>query len=310
MKTKIISILYLFIVSFSFSQSKNLDYLEQEKNKTIKIIEVLSDSLIVLNRYKEKLEEKINDYYQDELDNAVISDSTIVITLKKGAKLLREPEPISDPIMTIENDIIVSVVDYSKYYFEVCVGSICGFVSEVWVKGDATLDSYVRIKNEEINQEFIKRKNDVQLEIEREERIIQKKENEEKKKILSIVDIRVPPPNSADGVSFVIDWRYSNYSKIIKYIYFTVVPYNDVGDIVYSSISGQSTFIGEVTGPVKARDWINHSMWENAWYNNTITCVRLIKVRIQYIDGSSYTYANELPKILHYNFSNKCKYKG
>ncbi len=55
--------------------------------------------------------------------------------------------------------------------------------------------------------------------------------------------------NTADGVSPFIYWR-NDSGKTIKYINFTAIPYNAVGDIVYSEIGGKSTAILSVTGPI------------------------------------------------------------
>ncbi len=54
--------------------------------------------------------------------------------------------------------------------------------------------------------------------------------------------------NSVGGVEPIIRWR-NDSGKTIKYIYFTVVPYNAVGDIVSCRISGDSTEYLQVTGP-------------------------------------------------------------
>jgi len=120
-----------------------------------------------------------------------------------------------------------------------------------------------------------------------------------------IRDLRVYSPNSADGVDFSISYGYFDNTKNIKYIYFTVVPYNAVGDIQTCQITGKSTAIGKVTGPISSEEYLS-VRWETMWYNSTITCVKLIKVEVQYMDGTFYIYVNELPKILDKYFSNKC----
>jgi len=112
--------------------------------------------------------------------------------------------------------------------------------------------------------------------------------------------------NSASGVNFKIELIYIDKSKTIKYIYFTVLPYNAVGDIVTCNIDEHSTFTGKVTGPIDAEENIKYYEWENAWYNNTVQCIKITKVKIIYLDGSSYTYVNELPKILNHKYINKC----
>jgi hypothetical protein len=112
--------------------------------------------------------------------------------------------------------------------------------------------------------------------------------------------------NSANGVNFQVECLYVDKTKKIKYLYITVEPYNNVGDIQSCKVNNQIYFTGKVTGPIESEDNIKFYEWENAWYNQTITCIKIIKVQIEYLDGSSYTYINELPKILNPEFSNRC----
>ncbi len=113
---------------------------------------------------------------------------------------------------------------------------------------------------------------------------------------------------SADGVDFSIDIQYLKKDKTIKYLYFTVIPYNAVGDKVTSSINGTSEFTGKVTGPINALYEDYNWYWEAAWYNNTLECIKLIKLRVEYTDGSTYTYVNEIGKILG-DYKNDCSFK-
>ena len=117
---------------------------------------------------------------------------------------------------------------------------------------------------------------------------------------MSVVDI-----DNADGVSFAIQLQYLKKAKTIKYLYITVVPYNAVGDPVTCNIRDHSTFTGKVTGPIKASASNRSYEWGQAWYNNTIRCIKLTKVKVEYMDGTSYTYETELPKILG-SYKNDC----
>ena len=121
---------------------------------------------------------------------------------------------------------------------------------------------------------------------------------QEKNKVMEIFKLLPSSPNSASGVSLKIDWFYYNTKKEIKYIYFTVVPYNAVGDRQYCDIRDYSTFTGSVTGPISAGSRPKVHNWENAWYNHTIDSLEIIKVEIEYMDGSSYTFVKELEKII------------
>lgn len=83
--------------------------------------------------------------------------------------------------------------------------------------------------------------------------------------------------------------------KEIKYLYFEVVPYNAVGDIVRSDIGGKTTARLKITGPyapgagdaqIIGNKWYG-SFWEAVWYNNTVTKLKFTKIEIQYMDGTS-----------------------
>lgn len=91
-------------------------------------------------------------------------------------------------------------------------------------------------------------------------------------------------PNSAGGVS--VQFRYGNDSdKTVKYVTFTVVPYNAVKDVQSCTISGISEARLQVTGPINAKD-ADSCTFENVWYNSTISTVELTKIEIEYMDGS------------------------
>ena len=126
-------------------------------------------------------------------------------------------------------------------------------------------------------------------------------------KKLYINGVGVDEVNSADGVDISLEWAYFDESKDIKYIYFTFVPYNNVGDQQSCRIRDYSRFRGLATGPISAENNFHTYSWETAWYNSTITCIKIIKVEIQYMDGSSYTYIKELSKIMNPDFKNVCE---
>ncbi|MCB2297077.1 hypothetical protein [Clostridium tagluense] len=114
-----------------------------------------------------------------------------------------------------------------------------------------------------------------------------KKKIDDARGMLKVISLYPSSPNSAGGVDLNIVWENSS-SKIIKYITFEVVPYNAVSDAQSCSISGNSNFRGKVTGPINAGEtYGDNSSWECAWYNNTITSVKLVGVDITYMDGST-----------------------
>ncbi len=92
-------------------------------------------------------------------------------------------------------------------------------------------------------------------------------------------------PNSAGGVSVV--WSFKNNTdKTIKYASFWFTPYNAVGDPVSCSIRRVSLDGVKFTGPLAPGGIHNGALWENAWYDYSITRVELSHVYVEYMDGT------------------------
>jgi hypothetical protein len=83
----------------------------------------------------------------------------------------------------------------------------------------------------------------------------------------------------------------NNSEKVIKYITFTVTPYNAVKDVVYCEITGKSLSNAKNTGPYKKGEGESGDdrYWECLWYNSTITACSIAKVGIEYMDGTFFT---------------------
>jgi len=217
-----------------------------------------------------------------------LKDSSLTTIVYEGVSLREIPNTSSKVIFVLTEDKRGTVVDYNNLHFKVCIDSICGYVDEKSIFPSVELINFIK--------EYRKVKKEV------DEVVLVKKR-------ISINYVNIIDINSLGGVNFGISWRYFDKSKVIKYIYFTVVPFNAVGDRQSGEIGGHSTFTGQVTGPIHGSFNFESSVWKNAWYNNSIRCIKLTKVRVEYTDGSTYTYLNELPKILDTNFSNNCDYK-
>lgn len=105
-------------------------------------------------------------------------------------------------------------------------------------------------------------------------------------------------PNSVGGVDVYIIPRITSPKKI-KYINFEVEPYNAVGDKVSSDIGEKSNAMVRVTGPLTFGDKVTMWSFSNLWYNNSIHCLELLSVNVEYIDGSEETYKGDtLSKVL------------
>lgn len=122
------------------------------------------------------------------------------------------------------------------------------------------------------------------LSIERE-----KKRIKDLKKTIQIINVYPSKPNSAGGVDAHTVWKNTS-NKVVKYISFEWDPYNAVGDVVGCSIRGYRRTGGKVTGPINPGQTYGYGYyWDCMWYNNTIKKLKLTKIEIDYMDGTTKT---------------------
>lgn len=93
--------------------------------------------------------------------------------------------------------------------------------------------------------------------------------------------------NRVNGVTFS-HMFFNATDKVIKYITFTYVPFNSVGDPVQCTISGKSEVSAKLTGPMEP---YSHDLakWENVWYNGTVKAIKLARIHVEYMDGTEET---------------------
>ena len=131
----------------------------------------------------------------------------------------------------------------------------------------------------------------------------EKQKEEEKikdlKSTIKVTKVWTSSPNSAGGVDLFINWKNLS-NKVVKYAYFTVIPYNSVKDNVTCTIRKYSRFTAQDEGPYKQGQGLSGTYWrwENAWYNYTIKGVNLCEVEIEYMDGSSITIQDDYIKYI------------
>ncbi|MBZ0089856.1 MAG: hypothetical protein K8H90_05700, partial [Thermoanaerobaculia bacterium] len=118
-------------------------------------------------------------------------------------------------------------------------------------------------------------------------------------------------PDSASGVGVRVIWRHLETGRVVKYVTFTVIPYNAVGDTVTDRLSGQAARKLRATGPFDARpplsaEYDEESSWDAQWYNSTISCIHLARVDVEYMDGTSKSYTGNLGDALSAEFQNEC----
>ncbi|MFT6459407.1 MAG: hypothetical protein ACJAR5_002972 [Pseudophaeobacter arcticus] len=122
-----------------------------------------------------------------------------------------------------------------------------------------------------------------------------------------VTNLYASPPNSAGGVDVTI-YSKNVSAKRIKYIRYTVEPYNAVGDKQTGTISRRSAAKLRDVGPIEPSKF-EGGTWENSWYNNSITCIRLSKVQIEFMDGLKRTYSGQdsVRRIVRSDISNSCR---
>lgn len=111
--------------------------------------------------------------------------------------------------------------------------------------------------------------------------------------LISVSRVHVSEPDFVGGVDLSIEWKNKS-DKTIKYITFTAIPYNDVGDAVRCTITSRSAYRGQITGPIEAGEsYGTNYAWKGAWYNNTITRACLDAVEIEYMDGTKVSFSGK-----------------
>ena len=98
-------------------------------------------------------------------------------------------------------------------------------------------------------------------------------------------------PNKFNGVG-VSHKIYNASDKTIKYITFTYIPYNAVGDVIKCQTSGKSEVSAKLTGPLQPNEEAIVE-FDALWYNPTIKKAVIKEVVIQYMDNSKDVISGE-----------------
>lgn len=113
--------------------------------------------------------------------------------------------------------------------------------------------------------------------------------------------IKASRPNSAGGVD--VSARILNTSnRTIKYVALEFIPFNAVGDVVFSEVGNKLTGRLRMTGPLTTFEnktyrldetYHKNALWSNVWWNHSIRCIRLTSVKVTWMDGSMAEYDPE-----------------
>jgi len=78
-----------------------------------------------------------------------IKDSSLTAIAVKGAKLKRAPSLMGEIIRSFKQNTKVIIIDYDDYYYSVCKDSLCGYMSEIWIKTNSSVSEYIKAKKTE-----------------------------------------------------------------------------------------------------------------------------------------------------------------
>lgn len=93
-----------------------------------------------------------------------------------------------------------------------------------------------------------------------------------------------------DGTSFSVE-VFNPTDKVVKYVWFTLVGYNAVGDPVTDRVRGASSITVRGIGPIQKDDSGSYS-WKYLWHTDLVQTYKLSKIKVQYMDGSVKQIAN------------------
>ncbi len=137
-------VFFLLLVSSLAQAQESAEQIRQLENSKKQI----SEKILLLNDSIKKIEFKINILKSKEFQKN-ISDSSLIAIARKGAKIKRTPDVMGELILTLEEDKQVVILDYHNEFFGACAGSICGYMSDIWIKSNDKIAEFVKIKKQQ-----------------------------------------------------------------------------------------------------------------------------------------------------------------
>lgn len=222
------------------------------------------------------------------------------IVVKQNGKLRSAPEGFASVVHRFQREDTLVVQEATEYYYKVSHQGNMGWL----FFNDITLFA-----------EYQEEQNRRERERKRLEALAQKREAYEQSlrdegfglMLLRMIDSK----NSADGVSVSIRIKNVDPERTMKYLTFTMQPFNPVGDPVKGQTQGTSTEQVRAVGPVKPGETGSWT-FDNVWYAPSASCFELQRVEVEYMDGSSFTYVDDLHEVDEYavgfEFEGGCAY--
>jgi hypothetical protein len=106
--------------------------------------------------------------------------------------------------------------------------------------------------------------------------------------------------NSADGIAVYIAGENIEQEKTIKYVTFTLQLFNPVGDAARGRIRTPSRTTLRGIGPIAPGEPFRYE-FDSVWYSAAGDCVELLRVHVEHVDGSTFTYVNDLKPVTRHS---------
>jgi len=138
---KYILLIIILISLKGLAQQTEITELENQKRQLLNQINNLTDSV-------KSIELKINTLKSAEIQK-MVNDSTLKATVRSGAKLKKTASPLGELITSLTEDKEVVIIDYKDGYFGVCADTICGYMSDLWIKKNDKIIEFINTKEKE-----------------------------------------------------------------------------------------------------------------------------------------------------------------
>lgn len=97
------------------------------------------------------------------------------------------------------------------------------------------------------------------------------------------------------GTGFAVE-VVNTSKKTIKYVVFSVVGYNAVGDPVRERVRGTTSLTLRGVGPIEPMESGKYT-FEYAWHTDLVESARIRQIRLDFMDGTSKTLASPDPRL-------------
>lgn len=144
----------------------------------------------------------------------------------------------------------------------------------------------VQQMQDEVKEEFAKRARRISISMRKDQlQSLLDAVKSHKKSGLTVASSKIYDESEyTEGTSFAVE-VINPTNKVIKYVWFTIVGYNAVGDPVVDRMRGTSSITVRGIGPI-APDASGEYSWKYLWHTDLVETFKLSRIKVQYMDGS------------------------